>query len=71
MKVSATEEEYEFSNDIFGGSISSSYMSAIDKGVKSVMKDGVIVETGASDKIFSHPEHDYTKQLIATAFQGQ
>ena len=36
-----------------------------------VMKDGVIIETGDSDKIFSHPEHDYTKQLIATAFQGQ
>jgi len=35
-----------------------------------VMKDGVIVETGDSDKIFSHPEHDYTRQLIATAFQG-
>ncbi|MBU1340560.1 MAG: dipeptide ABC transporter ATP-binding protein, partial [Proteobacteria bacterium] len=34
-----------------------------------VMKDGVIVETGDSEKIFSRPEHDYTKQLIATAFQ--
>ena len=33
-----------------------------------VMKDGVIVEAGNSNKIFSHPEHDYTKQLIATAF---
>jgi len=36
-----------------------------------VMKDGVIVEAGDSDKIFSHPEHDYTRQLIATAFQDQ
>jgi len=33
-----------------------------------VMKDGVIVEAGDSNKIFSHPEHDYTRQLIATAF---
>ncbi len=33
-----------------------------------VMKDGVIVETGDSQKIFSAPEHEYTKELMATAF---
>ncbi len=33
-----------------------------------VMKDGVIVEAGDSNKIFTHPETDYTKQLINTAF---
>ncbi len=33
-----------------------------------VMKDGVIVESGPSEKIFSHPEQEYTRQLIATAF---
>lgn len=33
-----------------------------------VMKDGIIVESGDSDKIFSHPEQEYTRQLIATAF---
>ncbi len=36
-----------------------------------VMKDGMILEAGDSDKIFSHPEHEYTKQLISTAFHGQ
>jgi microcin C transport system ATP-binding protein len=34
-----------------------------------VMKQGVVVEAGSSDKIFSCPEHGYTRQLIATAFQ--
>ena len=34
-----------------------------------VMKDGHIIEAGDSEKIFSHPENDYTRQLIATAFQ--
>lgn len=34
-----------------------------------VMKDGVIVESGNSNQIFSHPVHNYTKQLISTAFQ--
>lgn len=33
-----------------------------------VMKDGMIVESGDSEKIFSHPEEEYTRQLIATAF---
>jgi elongation factor G len=36
------EEDYEFVNEVFGGAISSSYMPAIDKGVKNVMKEGVI-----------------------------
>ncbi len=33
-----------------------------------VMKDGVIIEAGDSDKIFSHPEHAYTRELLSTAF---
>jgi len=33
-----------------------------------VMKDGLIVEAGNSNKIFTCPENDYTKALIATAF---
>ena len=33
-----------------------------------VMKDGVIVEAGTSDEIFEGPKTDYTKALIAAAF---
>ncbi|MBU1193535.1 MAG: ABC transporter ATP-binding protein [Proteobacteria bacterium] len=33
-----------------------------------VMKDGIIVEAGNSDRIFSHPEHEYTRKLMNTAF---
>ncbi|MBQ8623369.1 MAG: ABC transporter ATP-binding protein [Oscillospiraceae bacterium] len=29
-----------------------------------VMKNGVIVETGLADDVFSNPKHEYTKQLI-------
>lgn len=43
MRVEPLEEEdFEFANEIFGGSISQGYMPAIEKGVKSVMKQGVI-----------------------------
>jgi microcin C transport system ATP-binding protein len=33
-----------------------------------VMKDGVVVEQGSADDIFDHPQTDYTKALIAAAF---
>ena len=33
-----------------------------------VMKDGDIVEQGVGDKVFDHPETDYTKRLMKAAF---
>ena len=33
-----------------------------------VMKDGRVVEQGEADDIFNHPQQDYTKKLIAAAF---
>ncbi|MXN66838.1 dipeptide ABC transporter ATP-binding protein [Stappia sp. GBMRC 2046] len=34
-----------------------------------VMKDGKVVESGPSEKVFDHPETDYTKALMAAAFR--
>jgi elongation factor G len=43
MRIEPTEEtEYEFTWDVFGGAISSSYQPAIEKGIKGVMKEGAI-----------------------------
>ncbi|MCD6401823.1 MAG: elongation factor G [Anaerolineales bacterium] len=36
------DKDFEFVNEVFGGAISSNYMPAIEKGVKNVMRDGVI-----------------------------
>jgi elongation factor G len=36
------DEEYEFLNRVVGGSISNSFMPAIEKGVRGVMKQGVL-----------------------------
>ena len=33
-----------------------------------VMKDGVVVEGGTGDEIFENPQTDYTRALIAAAF---
>ncbi|WP_308439200.1 ABC transporter ATP-binding protein [Cellulomonas chitinilytica] len=29
-----------------------------------VMKDGVVVETGTVDDVFTAPRHDYTRRLL-------
>ena len=36
------DEDFEFKNEVFGGSVSQNYMPAIEKGIKNVMLDGVI-----------------------------
>jgi oligopeptide transport system ATP-binding protein len=36
-----------------------------------VMKDGRVVEEGTTDAILSHPEHPYTRELMAAAFAAQ
>ncbi len=36
------EEDFEFVNEVFGGAISNSFMPAIEKGVRGVMKQGVL-----------------------------
>ena len=35
-----------------------------------IMKNGKIVEEGQARKIFSNPQHPYTKELLATAFEN-
>ena len=54
------DEEYAFSWDVFGGAVSSSYQPAIEKGIKSVMKEGVIAGFPLSKvkvSVFDGKEH--------------
>jgi elongation factor G len=37
-----SDEEYAFSWDVFGGAVSSSYQPAIEKGIRTVMKEGAM-----------------------------
>lgn len=34
-----------------------------------VMREGIIVEEGPVEQVFSHPQQDYTRELIAAAPQ--
>ncbi|MCJ7734756.1 MAG: elongation factor G, partial [Anaerolineales bacterium] len=62
------DERFEFKNDVFGGSISKNYMPAIEKGVKTVMEEGVlagypVVNVRAS--VYDGKEHPVDSKPVA------
>jgi len=66
--------DFEFVNDVFGGSISSSYMPAIEKGIRSVMKEGIIAGypvQGVKVSIFDGKEHPVDSKPIAFEIAGR
>jgi elongation factor G len=66
--------EFEFVNAVFGGSISSSYMPAIEKGIKAVMKEGVIagfIVSGVKVEVFDGKEHPVDSKPIAFEVAGR
>ncbi len=69
MKIEPLEdEEYAFSWDVFGGAVSSSYQPAIEKGIKSVMKDGVIAGFSLSKvkvSVYDGKEHPVDSKPVA------
>lgn len=75
MKVEPFKDgEYSFSNDVFGGSISSNYMGAIDKGVKTVMNDGVIAGYPVKNvhvSVYDGKEHPVDSKPVAFEIAGR
>jgi elongation factor G len=68
------EEEFEFKNAVFGGAISSSYMPAIEKGIRNVMREGVIAGytvTGITVEVFDGKEHPVDSKPIAFEMAGR
>jgi len=68
------EEDLEFVNAIFGGAISSSYMPAIEKGIRKVMAEGVIARytvTGITVEVFDGKEHPVDSKPIAFEMAGR
>jgi len=68
------DSDFEFKNAIFGGSISSSYMPAIEKGIRNVMKEGVIAGytvTGIYVEVFDGKEHPVDSKPIAFEMAGR
>jgi elongation factor G len=68
------DEDYVFSNDVFGGSVSNSYMPAIEKGIKSVMKEGVLAGYPVSKvkvSVYDGKEHPVDSKPVAFEIAGR
>lgn len=75
LRVEPLEDgEFEFVNAIFGGSISSSYMPAIEKGIKNVMKEGILagfIVSGIKVEVYDGKEHPVDSKPIAFEIAGR
>jgi elongation factor G len=68
------EEDFEFKNEVFGGAISNSYMPAIEKGVRSVMKTGVVAGypvVNVKVAVFDGKEHPVDSKPVAFETAGR
>ena len=68
------DEEFEFSNDVFGGAISNSYMPAIQKGILNVMKEGIIAGypvLNVKVSVYDGKEHPVDSKPIAFETAGR
>ncbi len=66
--------DYEFSNDVFGGAISSSFMPAIEKGIKAVMKEGVVAGYPVKNvkvSVYDGKEHPVDSKPVAFEIAGR
>ena len=71
---SLADEDFAFENNIFGGAISSSYMPAIEKGIRSVMKEGILAgypASGVKVEVFDGKEHPVDSKPIAFEIAGR
>jgi elongation factor G len=75
LKVFPIEgEDFTFTNDVFGGAISSNYMAPIEKGIRAVMKEGVVAgypvhNVGVS--VYDGKEHPVDSKPIAFEIAGR
>lgn len=68
------DEDYAFSNDVFGGAISSSYMTAIEKGIKAVMKEGAVAGFPIKNvkvSVYDGKEHAVDSKPVAFEIAGR
>ena len=66
--------EFEFLNKVFGGSISQGYMPAIEKGVRGVMRQGVIAGYPVHKvrvEVFDGKEHTVDSKAVAFEIAGR
>lgn len=68
------DEEFEFVNDVVGGSISNNYMTSIEKGIRNVMKEGVVAGYPVHNvkvSVYDGKEHPVDSKPIAFEIAGR
>lgn len=68
------DSEYEMSWDVFGGAISSSYQPAIDKGIRTVMREGILAGypiLNVKVSVYDGKEHPVDSKPIAFETAGR
>ena len=75
LKVSPlTDKDFDFTWDVFGGAISQSYSSSIQKGILNVMKEGVLAGypvSGVHVSVFDGKEHPVDSKPVAFEIAGR
>jgi elongation factor G len=68
------DEDFEFVNDVVGGSISNNYMTSIEKGIRNLMKDGVVAGYPVHNvrvSVYDGKEHPVDSKPIAFEIAGR
>ncbi|NPV75849.1 MAG: elongation factor G [Anaerolineae bacterium] len=75
LRVEPKEDgDFELVNDIFGGAISSSYLPAIEKGIRATMKEGILAGFPVHSirvSVFDGKEHPVDSKPIAFEIAGR
>jgi elongation factor G len=69
-----SDADFDFENEVFGGAISSSYMSAIEKGVRGVMQRGAVAGYPMEKikvAVFDGKEHPVDSKPVAFEIAGR
>jgi elongation factor G len=68
------DEEFEFTSEIFGGSISAPFVSAVEKGCRQALQGGVLAGypmTGIKAVVYDGKEHPVDSKEIAFQIAGR
>jgi len=68
------DEDFEFSNDVVGGAVSNNYMASIEKGIRNLMKEGVVAGYPVHNvkvSVYDGKEHPVDSKPIAFEIAGR
>jgi elongation factor G len=74
LRVMPTEEEFAYETKIVGGAISSSFLPSIEKGIRSVLEEGVIAGypvVHVKVEVYDGKEHTVDSKDIAFQIAGR